>query len=150
MSPWRVEMLRVWCTRRLVALVTVFVLFGLGIPVLTYYLPEIVRHANTGGVQIILPRQTPPTRSSASARTQPNSARSWSWSSPRPAWPSTPAPFVAFYRTRARRASLLLLPRHVVVAAAAASSLRARDPRRLAALSEVGDHDDNAGIPLRR
>ena len=59
MSPWRVEMLRVWRTRRLVALVAVFVLFGLGIPVLTYYLPEIVRHANTGGVQIILPRQTP-------------------------------------------------------------------------------------------
>jgi ABC-2 type transport system permease protein len=58
MSPWRLERLRVWRTRRLIILAGVFVLLGLGSPVLTYYLPDIVKGSSGDGVRIIVPKQT--------------------------------------------------------------------------------------------
>jgi ABC-2 type transport system permease protein len=58
MSPWRLERLRVWRTRRLIALAGLFLLTGLGSPILTYYLPELLKNANTGGVTIIVRKQT--------------------------------------------------------------------------------------------
>ena len=59
MSPWRLELLRLWRTRRLVALGATFGLIGLGIPILDHYLPQILKHASTGGVRITIPRATP-------------------------------------------------------------------------------------------
>jgi ABC-2 type transport system permease protein len=58
MSVWRLEWLRVWRTRRLIALAGLFVLTGLGSPLLAYYLPDLLKGANTGGVTIIVPKQT--------------------------------------------------------------------------------------------
>jgi ABC-2 type transport system permease protein len=58
MSPWRLERLRVWRSRRLIALAGLFLLTGFGSPVLTYYLPDLLKNANTGGVKIIVQKQT--------------------------------------------------------------------------------------------
>lgn len=58
MSPWRLEALRLWRTRQLVALGAVFLILGLGIPILTYYLPELIKHAGNG-VTIIAPKPKP-------------------------------------------------------------------------------------------
>ena len=57
MGPWRLEILRLWRTRRLIALAGTFLILGLGIPVLTYYLPEIVKNT-ASGVQVTVPKQT--------------------------------------------------------------------------------------------
>jgi len=45
--------------RDLVVLAGAYVILGLGIPVLTYYLPSIVAQSNTGGLKLVVPRQTP-------------------------------------------------------------------------------------------
>ncbi len=58
MSVWRLEWLRVWRTRRLIVLLGTFLILGLGSPVLTYYLPDIVKHSASDGVQIVVPKQT--------------------------------------------------------------------------------------------
>jgi ABC-2 type transport system permease protein len=58
-SPWRLELLRLWRTRRLIALAVAFGLIGLGIPILDHYLPAILKHAHGGGVRIIVPPPTP-------------------------------------------------------------------------------------------
>jgi hypothetical protein len=58
MSPWKLEALRLWRTRRLVALAGAFAILGLGIPILTYELPSLIKNG-TGGIQVTVPRQTP-------------------------------------------------------------------------------------------
>jgi len=57
MSLWRLELLRLWRTRRIVAIVAVFVILGLGLPILTYYLPDLIQ-SGAGGVRIVVPKQT--------------------------------------------------------------------------------------------
>jgi ABC-2 type transport system permease protein len=58
MTLWHLELLRLWRTRRAIALLSVFVLFGLLGPVAAHYLPEIV--ANVGGdLRIIAPQARP-------------------------------------------------------------------------------------------
>jgi ABC-2 type transport system permease protein len=57
MSPWQLEWLRLWRTRRLIVLAAIFLLLGFGSPVLTYFLPDLVKNGGNG-IQIILPEQT--------------------------------------------------------------------------------------------
>jgi ABC-2 type transport system permease protein len=57
MSPWRLEYLRLLRTGRLVALVATFVILGFTMPVLTYFLPQIIGHSG-GDIEIVVPDQT--------------------------------------------------------------------------------------------
>jgi ABC-2 type transport system permease protein len=119
MGPWRLELLRLWRTRRLVALAATFLILGLGIPILTYYLPELVKNG-TNGVKIIAPRQTP---ADAIAGFASNAAQLGTLvvaivTASSVAVDAHPV-IAAFYRTRIRRPSRLLLPRYVTVTTAA-------------------------------
>ena len=58
MTVWRLEIARLWRTRRLVALLGVFLVLGFGEPVLTYYLPQLV-NGETNGIKIVIPPATP-------------------------------------------------------------------------------------------
>ena len=58
MTVWRLERLRLLRTRRALVLGANFLLLGLASPVLTYFLPDLVKNAGNDGVQIIIPKQT--------------------------------------------------------------------------------------------
>jgi ABC-2 type transport system permease protein len=120
MSPWRVEWLRLVRSRRLIALLGVFVLLGFAEPVATYYLPKLLRHANTASrIRVIAP---PPVPADAISGYASNAlliglivmvfvAASACMIDGRPA-------LSAFYRTRQASYWRLLLPRVVTVAGA--------------------------------
>ena len=119
MGPWQLELLRLWRTRRLIVLAATFLALGLGLPVLTYYLPQLVKHA-ANGITIIAPKQTPADAIQGFASNTGQlgtlvvviiAAASFSID----AHPI----LAAFYRTRLRRPSQLLLPRYLTVAIAA-------------------------------
>jgi ABC-2 type transport system permease protein len=120
-SLWRLELLRLWRTRRLVVLLGTYVIVGLGIPVLTDYLPAIVAHSSAGGLKLMVPRQTPADALVAFGRNAGELgtlvvvavAGAGLSLDARPA-------LAAFYRSRTRSGSRLLLPRYVMSAAAAA------------------------------
>src|SRR6266545_1028652 len=123
MGPWRLELLRVWRTRRMIALAATFLILGLGVPVLTYYLPELVKNAGNG-VRIIAPKPTPADAITGFASNVAQlgtlvivvvAAASLSID----AHPG----LAAFYRTRVHRPILLVLPRYVVVTAASVATL---------------------------
>ena len=123
MTPWRLEALRLWRTRRLVALVAPFVLLGLGIPMLTHNLPELAKHAS-GGVRVIAPQPTP---ADALAGFAANAAQLGTLvivvvAAASLAIDARPV-LAAFYRSRVRRPSILVLPRFVAVSLAAALAL---------------------------
>src|SRR6266508_2076630 len=123
MGPWRLELLRVWRTRLVIALAATFLILGLGIPVLTYYLPELIKNAGNG-VRIIAPKPTP---TDAIAGFASNVAQLGTLvvvvvaaaSLSIDAHPG----LAAFYRTRVHRPILLVLPRYVVVTAASVATL---------------------------
>ena len=59
MTVWQLERARLLRTRRALALAATFVLLGLVTPVITYYLPDLIKNAgNDDGVQIIVRKQT--------------------------------------------------------------------------------------------
>ena len=60
MSSWRLEWLRLTRTPRALALAAVYVIFGLGEPVLTKYLSKIISHAGGAGkIRISIPAPVP-------------------------------------------------------------------------------------------
>ena len=123
MGPWHLELLRMWRTRRWIALVATFVILGLGLPVLTYFLPDLVNGA-TNGVQIVVPKQT---AADAIAGFANNAGQLGTLvlvvvAAASLAIDAHPA-LSAFYRTRVRRVDLLVLPRYVVVTAASVVAL---------------------------
>ena len=123
MGPWRLELLRLWRTRRLIALAAAFLILGLGIPVLTYYLPELVKNAGNG-VRIIAPKQTP---TDAIAGFASNVAQLGTLvvvivAAANLSIDARPA-LAAFYRTRLQRSALLVLPRYLVATAASVATL---------------------------
>jgi len=123
MSAWRLEALRLWRTRRLIALVVPFVLLGLGIPILTHDLPEIAKHSSEG-VPVIAP---PPTPVDALAGFSANAAQLGTLvivvvAAASLTIDARPA-LAAFYRSRVRRASILVVPRYVAVSLAATLAL---------------------------
>jgi ABC-2 type transport system permease protein len=123
MGAWRLELLRVWRTRRVVALAATFLVIGLGSPVLTYELPELAKHPGNG-VRIIAPK---PTAADGIAGYASNVAQLGTLvvvvvAAATLAIDARPA-VAAFYRTRARRPALLVLPRYAVVTAASVAML---------------------------
>lgn len=123
MSPWRLEMLRVWRTRRLVALAGAFVLMGLGDPALTRYLPELVK-GTANGITVIVPTPTPAAALASFAHTtaQLGTLVIVVVAAASLAIDARPA-LAAFYRTRTRRPAMLILPRYVAVAVAGTVTL---------------------------
>jgi ABC-2 type transport system permease protein len=123
MGPWRLELVRLSRTRRAVALVATFVILGLGIPVLTYYLPDLVKHAGNG-VTIIAPKQTPADaiEGFASNAAQLGTLVVAIITASSVAIDAHPV-IAAFYRTRVQRPASLLLPRYLTVTAAGVAAL---------------------------
>jgi ABC-2 type transport system permease protein len=123
MSPWRLELLRTWRTRRLVALAATFLILGLGDPVLTYYLPDLVKNAGNG-VRIIAPKPTAADgiASFASSVSQLGTLVVAVVAAANLAIDASPA-LSAFYRTRVHRPARLVLPRYVTVTAASIAAL---------------------------
>jgi ABC-2 type transport system permease protein len=123
MGPWRLELLRLWRTRRLVALAATFLILGLGDPVLTYYLPELVKNASNG-VQITVPKQT---AADGIAGFAGNVAQLGTLvvvvvAAANLSIDVHPG-LAAFYRTRVHRPTLLVLPRYVMATAASVATL---------------------------
>jgi len=98
-----------------------YVILGLGIPVLIYYLPSIVAHSDAGGLKLVVPRQTPVDALVAFGRNagQLGTLAVIVVAAAGLALDARPA-LAAFYRSRTRSGSRLLLPRYVMTAAAAA------------------------------
>jgi len=106
-----------------IALAATFLILGLGIPVLTYNLPELVKNAGNG-VRIIAPKPTP---ADAIAGFASNVAQLGTLvvvvvAAASLTIDANPA-LAAFYRTRVHRPILLVLPRYVVVTAASVATL---------------------------
>ncbi len=123
MGPWRLEVLRVWRTRRVIALAATFLILGLGVPVLTFYLPELVKNAGNG-VRIIAPKPRP---ADAIAGFASNVAQLGTLvvvvvAAANLSIDAHPA-LAAFYRTRVHRPTLLVLPRYLIVTAASVATL---------------------------
>jgi hypothetical protein len=121
-SPWKLEALRLWRTRRLVALAGAFAILGLGIPILTYELPSLIKNG-TGGIQVTVPRQTPLDSlvSFGSNAAQLGTLVLVLVAAGSLALDARPA-LAAFYRSRAVRPSVLLLPRYAAAATAGVAS----------------------------
>lgn len=125
MNLWALEVARLWRTRRLIALLAVYIVLGLGLPVLTYELPNLLKHSSSG-VTVIAP---PPTPISALTGFASNSAQLGTLvlvivAAAATTLDARPA-LAAFYRSRTRLARRLLLPRLITLVAAAAVSLAA-------------------------
>jgi ABC-2 type transport system permease protein len=123
MGPWRLEVLRLWRTRRLIALAAAFLLLGFGMPVLTYYLPALIKNSGNG-VQVTVPKQTAADSITAFAS---NAAQMGTLvvvvvAAATLAIDAHPG-LAAFYRTRIHRPTRLVLPRYAVVTAASVASL---------------------------
>lgn len=115
MTPWRLEMLRIWRTRRFVALLAPSVLLGLGLPILTHELPHLLKR-NAGGIKVVAPVPTPADALTGFAQ---NTAQLGTLvvvivAAATIAFDARP-PLAAFYRTRIRRPWLLVIPRCVAV-----------------------------------
>jgi ABC-2 type transport system permease protein len=123
MGPWRLELVRLWRARRAVALLATFVGLGLGVPVLTYYLPDLVKHAGKG-ITIIAPKQTPADaiEGFASNVAQLGTLVVAIITASSVAIDAHPV-IAAFYRTRVQRPASLLLPRYLSVTAASVAAL---------------------------
>lgn len=123
MGPWRLELLRCWRTRRAIALAATFLILGLGIPVLTYYLPELANGAKDG-LQIHIPKQTAHDAIAGFANNvgQLGTLVVVIVAAATMAVDARPG-VAAFYRTRLRRPAQLVLPRYVVVTAASIAAL---------------------------
>lgn len=118
MSLWRLEWLRLVRTRRWVALVAVFLLFGFAGPVGARYLPDLIKHAGNG-VTIIVPKPKPADGISEFISNASGIGLLVAVVVAVAALGFDSRPGLAvFYRTHIRRAWALILPRYAVVAAA--------------------------------
>jgi ABC-2 type transport system permease protein len=123
MGVWRLELLRIWRTRRIVALGAIFVILGLGEPILTYYLPELVKGSGHG-VQITVPKQTATDAMAAFAGDvgQLGTLVVVVVAAASLAIDANPS-LAAFYRSRIHRPARLLVPRYATVTAASVAML---------------------------
>ena len=123
MSPWRLEWLRLLRTGRLIALAATFLILGFGMPVLTYFLPQIIEESG-GNIEIVVPKQTAADGiiGYAGNLAQIGTLLVVVVAAASFAIDARPA-LGAYYRTRARSIWRLLLPRAGVLAAATGISL---------------------------
>jgi ABC-2 type transport system permease protein len=124
MGPWRLELVRAWRTGRLVVLLAAFVIVGLGDPVLTYYLPELVRGGPRDGVHVVLPRQTAldGITGVAGSLAELGTLVVAIVAAASLVFDGRPA-LAAFYRTRLRRPVRLVLPRYLVITGVTVTAL---------------------------
>src|SRR5260370_29024869 len=113
MGPGRLELIRIWRTRRWLALMATFVLLGLANPVAAYYLPQLAKMTARG------PKVTVATSTAANSISMVvNSLAQLGTlvvvvvAAVTLAVDARPG-LAAFYRTRLRHPVLLLLPRYV-------------------------------------
>ncbi len=121
MSVWRLEVLRLFRTMRWIGLLGSFLLFGIGMPILTRYQDALLRHLG-GDVQVIVPPATPPQGVAAYLQNAMQigllvsvliAAGSLAFDA-KPEW-------AAFLRTRAPSLRSLVVPKFAVNAAACAT-----------------------------
>jgi ABC-2 type transport system permease protein len=126
MGPWRLELTRVWRTRRMVVLLAAFVIVGLGDPVLTYFLPTLVNRGPRDGVHVTLPRQTAldGITGVAGSLAELGTLVVAIVAAATLVFDGRPA-LAAFYRTRLRPPARLVLPRYLTLTAAAIAALAA-------------------------
>jgi ABC-2 type transport system permease protein len=126
MGPWRLELIRAWRTRRLIVLLAAFVIVGLGDPVLTYFLRDLVSRGPRDGVHVILPRPTAldGITGVAGSLAELGTLVVAIVAAASLVFDGRPA-LAAFYRTRLLRPVRLVLPRYLVVTAAALVALAA-------------------------
>jgi ABC-2 type transport system permease protein len=123
-SPWCLEILRILRTRRLVALVTIFVILGFGGPVLVHYLPELVKGSTTNGVRLVLPKPKPADGIQNFANNISSLGTLVVVIVAAATLSIDANPVLAiFYRTRVRRPAALLFPRFATVMAASVLAL---------------------------
>lgn len=117
MTLWKVEWLRLWRTRRWIALAGVYVGFGLIGPVLARYGPQLAAHA-AGNIKITLPPPTPIDGPTQYVRNSIQVALVVALvvAANTLAFDNRPA-YSAFYRTRVRKVVTLIAPRYCVAAA---------------------------------
>jgi ABC-2 type transport system permease protein len=123
MNLWTLELARLWRTGRLISLLAVYAILGLGLPILTYELPTLLKHTSSG-VRVIAP---PPTATSSLAGFASNSAQLGTLvliivAAATIAIDARPA-LAAFYRSRTRRPSRLFFRRLAALGLATAVSL---------------------------
>jgi ABC-2 type transport system permease protein len=124
MSPWRLELLRLLRTRRLVAVVAIFVILGFGGPVLVHYLPELVKGSTTKGVEVILPKPKPVDGIQNFGNNISSLGTLVVVIVAAATFSIDANPVIAiFYRTRVRKPAALLLPRFVSVITASVVAL---------------------------
>ncbi|HZU72672.1 MAG TPA: hypothetical protein VE990_07860 [Acidimicrobiales bacterium] len=125
MRLWRVEWLRLWRTRRWLALLAPFVAFGFGGPILAKYLPQILGTSiASGGIRITAP---PPVPADGIEEFIHNGMGlgvlvAIVVAAAAVSVDAHPA-LGAFYRTRVRHSHQLVIPRYCVVAVASAAAL---------------------------
>jgi ABC-2 type transport system permease protein len=124
MGPWRLELVRLLRTRRLIVLAATFLILGLTMPVLSYYLPRLVKHAAGNGVTILAPKQTPADaiQGFASNAGQLGTLVVAITAAATLCVDAHPI-LAAFYRTRVHRSSRLLGPRYLTITAASIATL---------------------------
>lgn len=123
MTPWRLELLRLWRTRRLIALLAAYLVLGLGIPILTHDLPSLLK-SSSGPIKVIVP---PPKPADALTSFASNASSLGTLvlvivAAASVAFDARPA-LAAFYRSRIRRTWMLIGPRCLAVVVAAVFSL---------------------------
>ncbi len=125
MSPWRLELLRIMRTRRLIALVAMFVILGVGGPVLVHYLPQIIKSKSaTSDIKLILPKPKPFDGIQNFANNISSLCTLVVAIVAAASLAIDANPVIAiFYRTRVRKPAPLLVPRFVAVIGASVVAL---------------------------
>lgn len=116
MWMWRLEILRIWRTRRIIALAAVFLIIGIGDPLLVHFLSKLIANSSKNGVIVVAPTPTPASSIAAfgSSVAQLGTLVTVVVGAATLAIDSRPA-LAAFYRTRIRHPRDLILPRFVAV-----------------------------------
>lgn len=123
MTSWRLEIIRLWRTKRALALAAVFVIIGLLGPVSAYYLPQIAERAGGGRIKIVIPPVQPADAIGAYARNALGIGVIALVGIAAAALAIDGRPALAtFYRTRVRRVATIVIPRVVTTAAAGLSA----------------------------
>lgn len=123
MSLFRLELLRLRRTRRLIPLVAVFVIFGFGGPVLAYYLPDLIKSQTSENVRVIVTAAKPVDGVSmfSSNASQIGLLVALIIAAGILSIDAKPG-LAAFYRTRVRPFDRVVLPRYVLTSAVVSAS----------------------------
>ena len=116
MGIWHLEILRIWRTRRIIALTAVFLIIGIGDPLLVHFLSKLIANSSNNGVTVIAPPPTPASSITAfgGSVAELGTLVAVIVGAATLAIDSRPA-LAAFYRTRIRNPRDLILPRFLVV-----------------------------------